>query len=78
MILQLKYFGMVAEAIDKAKEEVEIQHRTIADLDGELKRKYPQLTTMNYKFALNQTLAGMNEIIKENDEVALLPPFAGG
>ena len=78
MILQLKYFGMVAEAIEKEAEKVEIQHRTIADLDGLLKRKYPQLATMNYQFALNQVLVDTNEIIKDNDEVAVLPPFAGG
>ncbi|MCO6498828.1 MAG: MoaD/ThiS family protein [Vicingus serpentipes] len=78
MILRLKYFGMIAEAIAKEEENVEIQHRTIADLDGLLKRKYPQLVTLEYQFALNQTLAGMDEIIKDGDEIALLPPFAGG
>ena len=43
-----------------------------------LKNKYIKLDALNYKFALNQALVDMNEVINENNEIALLPPFAGG
>ena len=33
---------------------------------------------MSFKIAVNQTIVAENEMINENDEIALLPPFAGG
>jgi len=78
MILRLKYFGMIAEAIGINDESVEISGDSITDLDTVLKNNYPKLNSLNYSFAVNQTMTNDDVIIKENDEVALLPPFAGG
>jgi len=36
------------------------------------------LKEINYKIAVNQTLADDSLLLNENDEIALLPPFAGG
>ena len=76
-MLQLNYFGMIAEAVNKSKEEF----RWVEDLDTlrvELELNYKALKNLNYKFAVNQTLVATNVALKENDEIALLPPFAGG
>lgn len=76
-MLKLKYFGMIAEAIEKTEEEFFF----IENLEGltiELEKKYKNIKDLNYKFAVNQTLATTDLTLKENDEVALLPPFAGG
>ncbi len=78
MILQLKYFGMIAEAVGKSEEQLEFTGNTVQELAVVLKESYPKLSELNYKFALNQTLVEQKEEISENDEIALLPPFAGG
>ena len=79
MILHLKYFGMVAEAIGKTEEEFKFNNNSVADLNELLEKRYLKLNMINYQFAVNQSLVEKNtKMLKENDEVALLPAFAGG
>ena len=78
MILQLKYFGMVAEATGRNEEEYDFSLITAEDLDGLLKEKYSQLEGLNYKYAANQSIVERDYVLCEKDEIALLPPFAGG
>lgn len=78
MILKLKYFGMVAEAIGKDEESLDFLEKTVEDLDSNLKNRYSKLEDLNYNFAVNQTMVKNDELLNENDEIALLPPFAGG
>ncbi len=76
-MLILKYFGMIAEAIGKTEEDLSlVENLTI--LTTELELKYPKLKDLNYKFAVNQTMVTENINLADNDEIALLPPFAGG
>lgn len=76
-MLKLKYFGMVAEAIGKTEEDFAlVENLTI--LTTELESKYPKIEGLNYKFAVNQTMISENICLSDNDEIALLPPFAGG
>lgn len=78
MKLSVKYFGMIAEAIGKSEEQLEITENSVSGLDTFLKNKYAKLESINYKFAVNKALVEGIERLKENDEIALLPPFAGG
>lgn len=78
MKLVVKYFGMIAEAIGKHEEQLEITGNSILELDTFLKNKYAKLESINYKFAVNQALVDGIKLLEENDEIALLPPFAGG
>lgn len=80
MILRLKYFGMLAEVIQKEEETIDFNQKNIQELDDLLQSIYPKLGTMEYQFALNHSLVGVGEeaLLKDNDEIAVLPPFAGG
>lgn len=81
MNIQLKYFGMIAEATNLNEENVEISTQntfTTVDLSTLLQNKYPQLKELNFKFAVNKNFAKDAQELQANDEVALLPPFAGG
>lgn len=75
MILRLKYFGMIAEALRKETEELDLNLSTVAELKNYYKN---QLKNINYKVAVNYNLVDDGYKLNENDEVALLPPFAGG
>lgn len=78
MILKLKYFGMIAEAVGKENEEFDFAYSSVEELDKVLKNQYAKLSSMNYKIAVNQSFVEPSVLLKENDEIALLPPFAGG
>lgn len=80
MKLSIKYFGMLAEAIGKPEEVIEVVNSQISveELSQVIENKHASLKTMSFKVAVNQSISENNYLIKENDEVALLPPFAGG
>ena len=78
MILKLKYFGMIAEAVGKENEEIDFAESTVEELEKVLKNKYAKLASMNFKVAVNQSIVNADFKLNESDEVALLPPFAGG
>lgn len=78
MILNLKYFGMIAEATSKENEVVNFDKSTTNDLIDVLVKEYPNIKNLNYKIAVNQSIVNDNYELKENDEIAILPPFAGG
>ncbi len=75
MILKLKYFGMIAEALDKEAEELDIDIINVAELIHYFQY---HLKDINFKIAVNHNLVDSTYQLKNNDEVALLPPFAGG
>lgn len=81
MMVIMKYFGAVADATQKREEALylESQWRTIDDLRQKLEKQYPDLESLAYVIAVNQTVIGTGLLtLSENDELALLPPFAGG
>lgn len=43
-----------------------------------LETKYPELSAVAYRLAVNKKLAVYNEVLNDGAEVALLPPFSGG
>lgn len=43
-----------------------------------LEKLYPDLKGIKYKLAVNKTLIQQNTILKNKDEVAIMPPFSGG
>ncbi len=55
---------------------------TVGQLTALLSEKHPALKEVLEKrkvlISLNQEMAKKNDILKEGDEVGLLPPFSGG
>jgi len=39
---------------------------------------YPEIIHYTFRISLNNEITSENAILKDGDEVALLPPFAGG
>ncbi|WP_127137971.1 MoaD/ThiS family protein [Flagellimonas oceanensis] len=78
MKVTVKYFGLVAEATEKSEE--------VLDLNGTLTALELKVQCLNglaiadkesVQIAVNQNLDD-TITLKDGDEVALLPPFAGG
>jgi len=80
MTITIKYFGLVADITQKKEEHISFESEdfTLKQLQSILEEHYPELKNMTYSFAVNQSLTQLNEVLKNNDEIALLPPFAGG
>lgn len=79
MILNINYFGLVAEATQCFQEQLEVPAAcTLLDLKEHLYQVHPSLTSKPFRIAVNQAFVGEGHLLHATDEVALLPPFAGG
>jgi molybdopterin synthase sulfur carrier subunit len=77
MMVKILFFGAL---IDVTKTD-SLQLNNIAQTDeliAVLHEKYPLLCHYKFSIALNQNFINNNCDLKDSDEVALMPPFAGG
>ena len=78
MKITVKYFGMIAESVGKTEEVLDLrQGSSVKDLKDQQINEYKIPDADSVQIAVNQNL-GKEVILKEGDEVAFLPPFAGG
>lgn len=78
-MIQLKYFGAIAEQTKSNEEEIPFFEISLKQLIDELQQKY-QLTKLPFCVAVNQKIVHDLSLLEleDNDIIALLPPFAGG
>ncbi|MBK9331087.1 MAG: MoaD/ThiS family protein [Ignavibacteria bacterium] len=79
MEVKVLYFGVTADITGKEQEFI-ADVKDLNSLSAILTALYPGLENANFRFAVNLKLIDdINTLsINEGDEVALLPPFAGG
>ena len=78
MKLKVKYFGMIAEWVGSAENELSCESASLDDLKTQLESRHPQLQGISYQVAVDQKIAVGEQELTEKNEIALLPPFAGG
>lgn len=77
--MKIKLYGMLAEATGKTELEIQdFEGKTVADLKAFVETEFRQFKNMTYKIAVNKKIVSETEDLNPNDEVAFLPPFAGG
>jgi len=77
MKIKVLLFGILAEKA--GKDEMEVENIESSDaLTVHLAAKYPSFADYKFRISVNHTLITGNKKFHEGDEVALLPPFAGG
>jgi molybdopterin synthase catalytic subunit len=83
-MITLKLFGLL-KTMARNQSELGLSlngGRTVADVVGLLEKEYPEMAELIHKrkvlVSVNQEIAHPDTVINEGDEVALLPPFAGG
>ena len=77
--INIKYFGMLEEAVKADSEIIKVNNSvTVEELKRVILEKHPKLKKMDFQVARNLSIAAGDEIVNDNDELALLPPFAGG
>jgi len=83
-MLTVKLFGMTrVMAGNQGSLSLDLVNgRQVKDLVGAIEIDYPQIGELIQKkkviISVNQEIAHEDTVIKESDEIALLPPFAGG
>lgn len=74
--MQVLLFGMIAEKAGVA--EVTVEAMSAHALKHELEQRIPGLDRMSYAIAINRRVVKEDLPLTGSDEIALLPPFAGG
>lgn len=80
MEITIKYFGMIADITQKKEESflIDSDTDTVKKLKSKIEIKYPKILVINYSVAVNKKFANCDIELKGSDEVAFMPPFAGG
>ncbi|NNJ56516.1 MAG: MoaD/ThiS family protein [Bacteroidia bacterium] len=76
--MKVIYFGLIAERAGTASGEFNLEGKSIGEAKEILENNILGLSTIGYQLALNQKIASNSTLINKNDELAALPPFAGG
>jgi len=80
MEIEIKAFGIARDILGDSVLNVDIEAETsVENLMAQLKNDYPafkELTSL--AIAINTTYATPEQLIKQGDEVVIIPPVAGG
>lgn len=75
----IKCFGMIAEWAGGGALQLPLDvSATVRTLRDAAEQRWPRLKGISYRVAVNQQLSDDSDTVSEKDEIALLPPFAGG
>ncbi|MDX2413595.1 MAG: MoaD/ThiS family protein [Bacteroidales bacterium] len=77
MKIKVLLFGVLAEKAGESKLTVE-NIKDIESLKEYMFTKFPDFKNLTFQISINQSLIHENMLLKNGDEVAFLPPFAGG
>jgi molybdopterin converting factor small subunit len=75
--MKILLFGELTDIIGSSSIEIDISD-DIDELKNIIHQKFPSLQNFKYQIAVNSSLITKNISLNETDEIALLPPFAGG
>lgn len=80
MKLNILLFGITKDIIGKSKLTYEAPDQaTVPDLIESLKKTYPALQDISsVMVAVNNEYGQKHQTLQESDEIALIPPVAGG
>lgn len=77
MKVNVLFFGILSEVTGKATIEIE-DIENLRALKSHLWKTFPGMKEMDFRFVVNKEIVDGKVEFKNNDEIALLPPFAGG
>jgi molybdopterin synthase sulfur carrier subunit len=77
MQVKVLFFGVLAEVTGTSCKHFS-DVRTVGDLKFRIEDEFPEIVHYNFRISLNNVLIDNDPELNDNDEVALMPPFAGG
>jgi molybdopterin converting factor subunit 1 len=79
--ISILYFATVKDATGIRMESIDLSNDTsIREMLSKISTIYPKLKHIlnNIQISVNYKIVDLNTVLKEGDEVALLPPISGG
>jgi molybdopterin synthase sulfur carrier subunit len=77
MEVKVLFFGVLAEVSG-----TQLKHyhdvKSISDLKLRIYDDFPEIVHYNFRISLNSEITDNDLLLKSGDEIALMPPFAGG
>jgi molybdopterin synthase sulfur carrier subunit len=77
MDVKVLFFGVLAEVAGTAFRHYH-EVRSTKDLILKIQDEFPEFVHYNYRLAVNSEIIDKERALIQGDEVALMPPFAGG
>ena len=82
-MIKVKYFASLRSIAGKEEDQFDMGSKTtLKNLSHEISKTAPKIGEMilgkKIMVSVNLDVASLEAIIKDGDEVALLPPFSGG
>ncbi|MBF7016442.1 molybdopterin converting factor subunit 1 [Staphylococcus durrellii] len=77
--MKVLYFAEIKDLLAKQVEEIPLDNTlTVEQLKLNLLEQYPVLKNKTYQIAVNEEFVKDDDIVQQNDTVALIPPVSGG
>jgi molybdopterin synthase sulfur carrier subunit len=77
MKVKVLFFGVLSEVSGTGIREY-IDVKSMEELKKRIDDDFPEIINYQFKVSLNNALINNDATLTDGDEVALLPPFAGG
>jgi molybdopterin synthase sulfur carrier subunit len=77
MKVKVLFFGVLSE-VTGTDCRYFLRVKSINDLKLRILDEFPEIEHYNYRISHNNEIISSDRILNDNDEVAFLPPFAGG
>ena len=79
IFVNIKNFGVIAEKTNLESEKTSFDYNQLSKIVESIKNKY-DLHQLSFQISLNLNLVNSEDsiIVNDGDEIAFLPPFAGG
>jgi molybdopterin synthase catalytic subunit len=81
MRVRVLFFGLLTDVVSRREEEIDLNEGArISDLLGHYTAAFPQLRLLlaSVAVSVNREYAPASTVLRDRDEVALLPPVSGG
>jgi len=81
MTVTLKFYGQLRDITKQTETQIQVkEHATVSDLAETLAQKFPKLREhlQTVSFAVDSEYAPKETVLKEGNEVGVLPPISGG
>ena len=79
MKIKIKLFASCREIAGINELELQtIKGETVSGIMAALRQRFPRLSLADISIAVNQEFAPLDYVLKDGDEIALLPPVSGG
>lgn len=77
MEVKVFFFGVLAE-VTATNFKHYLNVKSIGDLKLRIQDDFPEIVHYDFRISLNNEIIDSDLLLNEGDEVALMPPFAGG